>query len=338
MKKILLFAAAAAFSVNMMAESQELYSQDFEKVTKGNFSSSVKKNAAKSPYFWGVDKNAVTPISIEEDQEHGKYLLISQRTGAKGVWGTGGAFCLFYTDDVNKVGEDGDRFNMESQGITKYSVEFDAALYTTLNAYLKGGKTMTWAGAQMEFALLNTSFKSGDNCHNGLMYQNENAGTDNVIFIKQSNENITSQMPEKDSYKMDEVVPFTLMTDGQGTKVNIPIDGSWNHWKVTVDRKTCEVSLTVGDKEVVKFNGDKEVASQVLRGIQFRTGGCQTSDPSYIKLDNLKVTGEVTTGINEVNAEETTAADKKTVKYVKDGVLYISTPNGTVTAAGVAVK
>ncbi len=335
MKKALLFAAAAAFSVNMMAESQELYSQNFEKMTKGNFSSSVKNKAGVSPYYWSVDANGVSQISIEEDADHGKYLQIKQRTGD---WNAGGAYSLFYTDDVKSVGEDGDRFNMESQGITKYSVEFDAALYTTLNAYLKGGATMTWAGPCMEFALLNPSFKAFKRCDYGLTNGSADYSYDNVIYIKQTNDNITSEMPEKDSYKMDEVVPFTLQTDEQGTEVNIPLDGSWNHWKVSVDRESYEVSLTVGDKKVASFKGDPDLASQILRGIYFRTGNCQSSDPSYIKLDNLKVTGEVTTGINEVNAEETTAADKKTVKYVKNGVLYISTPNGTVTAAGVAVK
>lgn len=335
MKRTLLFAAAAAFSVNMMAESSELYSQDFEKISVGNFSSKVKNKAGVSPYYWSVDANGVTQISVANDKEHGNYLEIKQRPND---WNAGGAYSLFYTDDAKTAGEDGDFFKMEEKGIKQYTVEFDAALYTSLNAYLKGGQTMTWAGTCMEFALLNPSFKAFKRVDYGLKYGSDENEWNNVIYIKQQEGSITSEMPEKDTYKMDEVVPFTLMTDDKETQVNIPIDGSWNHWKVSVNRETYEVSLTVGDKEVTKFKGDPDLASQILRGIYFRTGNSKSDDPSYIRLDNLKVTGEVSTGINEVNAQETEAAQSKTVKYVKDGVLYISTPNGTVTAAGVAVK
>lgn len=336
MKRTLLFAAAAAFSVNMMAESQVLYSQDYEKLPIGLFSSSVKNRAGVSPYYWSVDANGVSQISVANDADHGNYLEIKQRTSD---WSAGGAYSFFYTDDAKSAGEDGDFFKMEEKGITQYTVEFDAALYTSLNAYNKGGN-MTWAGASMEFALLNPSFAAWKRCDYGLMNGGEAYEYDNVIYIKQLAVDIKTDMPGEDTYKIDEVVPFNLQTDLNETKVNIPTDGSWNHWKVSVNRAApYDISLTVGDKEVAKFNGDPEMASQILRGIYFRTGNGKADDPSYVRIDNLKVTGEAsTTGINEVNAQEADAAEKTVVKYVKDGVLYISTPNGTVTAAGVAVK
>lgn len=339
MRRTLLFAATAAFSVNMMAESQVLYSQDFENVKVGNFTASVKNLSNVDPYYWSVDGSGATRISVANEKDHGNYLEIKQNDKN---WAPGGAFSLFYTKDATKVGEDKDLFQMEKKGINKYTVEFDAAIYTTLYAQFKSSKT-EWSGACVEFALLNTTFNVPKKRPDyGLVYGDVNTKYANVIFLKQKQENITSTKPtlSKDYQKFDESVSFSLMNNDDNKKVTLPTDGSWNHWKVSVDRSTGDVSLTIGEKEIVKFTADKDlVKDQILRGIFFRTGNSLKSDPSYVRIDNIKVTGEVTsTGINEVNARETDAAEKKTVKYVKNGVLYISTPNGTVTAAGVAVK
>ena len=341
MKKLLLLAAVAAMATNTMAEETKdsiLFEDNYESYTTGSKSNDVKKSN-KAPY-WRIESNGVTQLTVENDDTHGNYVQIMQRNS---IWNAGGAYCLFYTDKVTSAGTDNDRFELATKNINQYSIEFDAALYTTLNAYMKGGSTMTWAGACMEFAVLNTTFNTGNKwrADYGLTSKGEgqNESYDNVIFLKQFEDNITTEMPAADTYKMEENVPFTLGSD-ETKKVTLPTDGSWNHWKITVDRESYKVVLTIGDKEIVSYTADSELVTDlILRGLYFRTGNCNTTDPSYVKIDNLKVTGKVpanTTGIQEIANTETTT--QKTVKYLKDGALCIKTSKGIMNAVGIKVK
>ncbi len=337
MKKALLLAAAAAFALNTMAENTVLYSQDYETSATGAMTDKDGDGKTWRGLYWQIEGNRVTQLSVQNDAEHGNYVQIMQRNKD---WNAGGAYCLFKDDATLYADTATDPFSMEKKGIMKYTVEFDAAILATLNAYIKGGN-MTWGGPATEFAVLNPNFSTANKWRADYGLTNkegQNEYYDNVIFLKQSADNVTTAMPEADTYNMEEAVPFSLMNVEPAEQISLPIDGSWNHWKIEVDRATYKVALSINGETKASYTADPELGvSLVLRGLYFRTGSGKSDNMCYVNIDNLKVTAEVPaeTGIDKV------AVDKpaKAVKFIQDGVLYIATPDGKiVTASGMAVK
>ncbi len=340
MKKILLLAAVAACATAAMAETKVIYSQDYETCTTGakNGKSDADAKTWRSQY-WQIEGNCVSQVNVLNDAEHGNYVQIMQRASN---WSGGGAYCLFKDDATLYADTTTDPFSMEKKGIMKYSVEFDAAIFTTLNAYTKGGN-LIWGGPSAQFAVLNPNFSTANKWRADYGLDNkedQNEAYDNVMFLKQLTDSIAIEMPAADTYSMEGTVPYYLQNlQPLTTPVTLPTDGSWNHWKVDVDRSTYEVTLTVGGEVKASYKADPELeVSLVLRGLYFRTGTGMADTPCYVNIDNLKVTADVPTetGIDKVSAKENMPT--KTIKYIKDGVFYIATPQGTFNAAGVAVK
>lgn len=253
-----------------------------------------------------LDYNKLTPMSIEEDATHGKYVKMQPRTGNKGT-GTG----LFRFRDLEGASETTDPLGLEAKGITKYSLEFDAALCVTAKIIEKpaGSGTFALQGCNSEIGIVNSAAVFPKRFDYGLCYDN---GADNewnnIMFLKTDNTQEITATEEDDNYTAD----FGYLNmDVEGTpKVNIPVDGTWSHFKFDVDTEAMTVAWTITPENGTPVSGNfASIAENLtLYGIYFRVSAGD-SDRDFVKIDNIKVTEGTPSGIENVTVDANEADD-----------------------------
>lgn len=251
---------------------------------------------------WTIDKNRVTRISIQEDATHGKYVLMQQRDG---LWAAGGAVMRFYDNGVATT--ETDRFQMEANGITNYSVEFDAAIRETTSVYLKGGATLTLAGCNAEIGLIHSEAQLPARLDYGYRSGITGNESDNIFYMTGNND---VELPTEETIPWtDANTKFTLWTDDQSQpRLDVPVDGSWCHYKFDIDRTNETVSYAITNESGVNVTGSYKLiegSNTILQGIYVRVSSGDQEKNDWVGFDNIKVTNtSETTGINNIEQEE----------------------------------
>lgn len=300
MKKNLL--TIVAFTAMMLAASSAsaqtvIYSNDYEDQTVGAKGSD--KTWRNTYWTDGYGSGQLGTLTVEEDEAHGKYVKCTTRASNKGC---DAILCRF-----RDVATTTDPLSIEANGIQKYSIEFDAAINATAAIISKGGN-LALRGATAEIAILNSaSTLPSKRYDNGVCYEGNNSGPadnewQNIIYWKQDGSQEFTAEEEVADYAAD----FSFMdmdTEGQ-PKFAFPVDGTWNHFKIDVDRTANSVAWTITPTagEAVTGKLDSPLAeSLVLYAICFRTSNGDSSR-DYVAVDNLKVTNNDSgSGISDIN-------------------------------------
>lgn len=288
------------------AAQTTLYSNDYENQTVGTCDKTWRQTN------W-TDYNRLSTITIEQDDAHGKYVKILPRgNGSSGVG-------LFRFRDLEGASSTKDPLNLEAQGITSYTLEFDAAISATCDIIEKPAGSGNYAvqGAESEIAIANSSATFPKRFDYGFNYD---TGADNewnnVFYFKMKKPDATTFMSAVSNY--DGGLPYLNM-DVEGTpEVTLPIDGSWSHFKFDVDATNMTVnwSVTPATGSVISGSYTSVAENLILYGIYFRvSSGAKTRD--FVAIDNIKVTtGGDATGINEVTTAKT-GNDYYTISGIK---------------------
>lgn len=310
------FAAMAMASTQQAQAQAVLYSNDYEDQTSVGTALNGKDEASKTwrSKYWQIDKNRSTRVSVAKDDAHGKYILLQQRDQ---LWATGGAVMRFY--DTETASSVKDRFSMADNNITKYTVEFDAAIKETASAYLKGSTTMTLAGCNAEICLIHSEAQLPSNLTYG--YTNGISGNDadNIFFMKGNND---VELPETETIPWTEAnMQFTLFTDDLNQpRLAVPVDGTWCHYKIEVDRTKETVNYTITPENGTAITGNYTViegSNLILQGIYVRTSAGSQDKSDYISFDNIKVTNNSSTdGISIIK----TSAEEDEAYYTLSGI------------------
>ena len=331
MKKVLLNSMTVA-ALTLAATQQTvaptvLYTNDYENqtVTVGELLNG-KEDPGKSwrSTNWQIDKNRVTRISVQEDASHGKYVYIQQRNS---LWAAGGAVMRFYDNGVDVA--ETDRFQMEANGIKQYSVEFDAAIRETVSVYLKGGTTLTLAGCNAEIGLIHSEAKLPSRLDYGYRSGIEGNETDNIFFMAGNND---VELPEEETIPWTGAnTKFTLFTDDQNLpRLDVPVDGTWCHYKFDVDRTAETVSYTITSDAGTNVNGSYrliEGSNTLLQGIYVRVSSGSQEKDDWVAFDNIKVTNTTSgeTGISDLFSNDNPQGK---VYYSLSGVKTINPTKG----------
>lgn len=306
----MLLAAASASAQTV------IYSNDYESQTVGDYSSDT---SWKGKYWTDNQKSAITRFSIEEDATHGKVVVIKPRSGNKG---TGGG--LFRFRDANSDTSTKDPLSMETNNIQQYTVELDMALNVTAAIINKGGN-LTLRGANSQIALMNSTVAFPKRFDYGITYStssvdcSDNAWNNILLFqsLSSDEQDISAVTEEVADYKGADLSFKDMDTEGEPS-FSFPVNGTWCHFKVDVDRakKTVAWSITPEGGTAVTGSLPGSLANDlILNSIYFRASSGD-SDRDYVKIDNVKVTSNSTDGIAEIGQE--TKADN--AYYTLSGV------------------
>lgn len=309
--------AATVVAGSLQAQAQTvLYNNDYEDQTVVGSALNGNDDDSKAwrGKYWQIDGNRVTRVSVQKDDAHGKYISLQQRNS---LWATGGAVMRFY--DTETASSVKDRFAMADNNITNYTVEFDAAIKETAAAYLKGGTTITQAGCNAEICLIHSEANLPKNLTYGYTYGNTGNESDNIFFMKGNND---VALPETETIPWTEAnMEFTLFTDDINLpRLAVPVDGTWCHYKIDVDRTKETVSYTITPENGTAITGNYTViegSNLILQGIYVRISAGSKDNTDYISLDNIKVTNNSSTdGISTVK----TSAQEEDVYYTISGM------------------
>ena len=272
---------------------------------------------------WAIDKNRVTRVSIQEDATHGKYVLLQQRNS---LWAAGGGVMRFYDNEVATT--ETDRFQMVSNNISSYTVEFDAAIKETTSVYLKGGATLTLAGCNAEIGLIHSEAKLPARLDYGYCSGIEGNESDNIFYMKGNND---VELPAEETIPWTGAnTKFTLFTDDQNLpRLDVPIDGTWCHYKFDIDRTTETVSYAITNESGTNVTGSYKLiegSNTILQGIYVRVSSGDQEKNDWVGIDNIKVTN--TSGTNGIKNVVAYGENADSAYYSLSGIKVVKPEKG----------
>lgn len=298
-KKHLLSAAAImalSSAISPITAQTVLHSNDFEDQEVGEKDATWKAANVR-------DYHDYNTIEIDEDDTHGKYVKAFPRgKGKPGVayYGFGAA------QNLNRAPSSTDILAMEESGVVSYTIEFDAAFQCSAYVSIDNG-TPRLHGVFGQIGISSPSTVLAKRIDYGFLGSEDNT-YENIFFSQQvsSNTSVDDVTENTDNYAAD----FGFYNDDELTEgLAIPTDGTWAHYKIDVNTSTKAVSVNItpdsGDAITASFTSG--ATSLWLSGLLFRpTGG---SEEDYVAFDNIKITNNTATGIEDVNVETSNTND-----------------------------